>query len=285
MLRSVFSSMLRVLRPDAPRTAHSAGEWSYPEPPEWMHTAPMPSAADYERGDYILNAMGNHRHRAADATLRRNQWGEDYRLKYLLLFLDVRDLAVLELGPFWGYHSLMLDKMGAARIVGVEGRENNIRTCENVKQCFGLDRATFVLQDIEGLAKGEQPQFSGPFDLVFCLGLLYHMPDPLSILRWCRHQAPSLFLGTHYFEPSELDRYRLPLFEVVSTAELSGGRFAGAWYQEGGLSDGPSGLSERSFWPCEKDLYEMLRLAGYRHVNVLGRDLHNNMPHVTLIAE
>jgi hypothetical protein len=51
------------------------------------------------------------------------------------------------------------------------------------------------------------------------------------------------------------------------------------------MIDPVSGASPFSFWPKEADLISMLHDAGYRRVDVLGRDLLNRMPHITLIAE
>jgi len=282
MLTTIVKAAFRKLGLDIRRLPQT---WSYPPLPEWMHAAPMPSESEMKDGNYLFSMLGNRNYRSDKITLRRTKWGEDYRLKYMLSALDVRGLNVLELGPFWGYHTAMLDKLGAESIVAVEGRESNIRVCEKVKQRYGLHRATFVCQNIEDLAKGEQPKFSGPFDLVFCLGLLYHLPDPASVLAWCRQRAPSLFLGTHYFEAAERQRYRPPVFTANAVLEQNGGRFEGMWYQEGGPDDGPSGLSPRSFWPKESALISMLRSVGCTRINVLGRDLQDNLPHVTLIAE
>lgn len=285
MLNAFVKAVFRKFGLDLRRLPAGQQVWNYPPLPEWMHTAPMPSESEMSEADYLFTTLGNRTFRSDEITLRRTKWGEDYRLKYILMMLDVRGLNVLELGPYWGYHTFMLDKLGAAGVVAVEGRESNIRVCEKVKQRYGLDHATFVLQNIENLAKGETPRFTGSFDLVFCLGLLYHLPAPLSTLAWCRQQAKSLFLGTHYFEPAERQRYMSPAFTADAVLEQDGKTFEGVWFREGGLDDGPSGLSPRSFWPREPDLIAMLKSAGYSRINVLGRDLQNNSPHIMLLAE
>ncbi|GIW79286.1 MAG: hypothetical protein KatS3mg105_1093 [Gemmatales bacterium] len=259
--------------------------WGYPPAPPWMHTAPLITEAEAESADHLFSTLANRVYCSEQVTLRRTPQGEDFRLKYLLLMLDVRDLSVLELGPYRGHHTFMLDKLGAKRIVAVEGREGNLRECEKVKERFGLEKATFVLQNIEELADGAEPRFHGPFDLVFCLGLLYHLPDPVKALCWCRRQAPSLFLGTHYVEPAEADRYTTSHFTADASLERNGQRFHGLWYHEKGREHGPAGLSPRSFWPYEPDLIAMLELAGYRRIHVLGRDLQAGWPHITILAK
>ena len=285
MIKNFVKSLFRKLGLEVHRLPKGQPLWNYPTPPQWMHTGAMLTEPELEDGSFLLQVFGNRVFRSKEITLRRSKYGEDYRLKHIVAALDVRGLRVLELGPYFGHHTFLLDKLGAAGIVAVESRENNVRMCEKLKKQFGLDRATFVLQDVEALVKGEEPKFSGPFDLVFCMGLLYHLPDPVSALIWFRRQAPSLFLGTHYFEPAEPGRYPSHTYISDAVIEQNGQRYHGVWLVEGGVGHAPSGMSPRSFVPNEADLLRMVRAAGYSQISVLGRDLQYNTPHITLIAE
>lgn len=257
------------------------------ECPAWMDPGgPLPED-DAMSGPWESSAleMVTHAHRPPRLGYRRRSFGEDYRIKYVASFLDPRGLRVLELGPCEGYWSVLLEKMGVRENVAVELRPENLDRCRRIQQLHHLDRTTFLRHNVEALASGkESPGYSGPFDLVFSLGFLYHVPDPAGILRWCRTQAPRLFLGTLYVEPAESRRYLPALFQAAESS--GGGRvYRGLEYREGGLSDPISGASAFSFWPYESDLITMLRDAGYTRVDVLGKDLLNRMPHITLLAE
>ncbi len=175
--------------------------------------------------------------------------------------------------------------MGVLENVAIEVRPENLAKCQRIKELYRLDRTTFVLRNLEDLYEGRETLADpGPFDLVFCLGLLYHLPRPAMALRWMRSRAPRLFLGTHYVEPAEGRRY-LP--HVLRKAEyVEGGKtYRGMEYREGGMGDPISGASPASFWPIEADLVAMIRDAGYSRVEVLGRDLLNRMPHITIMAD
>jgi len=37
----------------------------------------------------------------------------------------------------------------------------------------------------------------GKFDVVFCSGLLYHLPEPWKIVREARTVSPGIFIWTH----------------------------------------------------------------------------------------
>ncbi len=255
--------------------------------PSWSEVAAPLPVDDVIPGRWITNVleMVTHAHRPARLAYHRRHYGEDPRIKYAAFFLDLRGARVLELGPYEGYWTVLLEKMGVRENVAIELRPENLAKCRRVKDLFGLDRTSFVAQNIEHLYEGkEPPAYEGPFDLVFCCGLLYHLPEPAKALRWMRTQAPRLFLGTHYVEPAEARRY---LAETFTPAKLRDGdhSYLGMNYREGGLADPVSGASPHSFWPHEADLVAMVRAAGYERVDVLGKDLLNRIPHITLIAE
>jgi 2-polyprenyl-3-methyl-5-hydroxy-6-metoxy-1,4-benzoquinol methylase len=179
-------------------------------PPAWTAIdTPIPDD-DVVPGPWISNVLETvtHAHRPSRLAYHRRHYGEDYRLKYFVSFLDLRGLRTLELGPYEGYWSVLLEKMGVRENVAVEVRAENIEKCRRVKELYGLEHTTIVQQNIEHLYNDrEPPRFSGPFDLVFNVGLLYHLPDPARALRWCRSQSSRLFLGTLYVEPAEARRY------------------------------------------------------------------------------
>jgi SAM-dependent methyltransferase len=232
-----------------------------------------------------LFMFANRSYRPARLLYRRSRFGDDQRLKYLLYFLDLRGLRTLELGPLTGYHSIILEKLGVRESVAVEGREDNYRLCLQVKERYQLERTTFVHQNIEAIYSGQEPAaFTGSFDVALCLGVLYHLPDPARALEWLRTQAPTLFLATHYFEPAEAKRYRSDKFTDASYRHR-GRAYRVKQYREGGLEDPHSGLSRFSLWPYEEDLIRMLEDAGYNEIHLLGRDLHNQKPHLTLLAD
>jgi len=202
-----------------------------------------------------------------------------------LFFLDVRGYRILELGPLEGHHSVILEKLGILENVAIEGRRDNYEKCLRVKELYGLSVTTFHNENLEDLFEGRrQLPMRGNFDLVFALGVLYHMPDPGAALAWCRAQAPQLFLGTHYVEPA-FRRSSLGGTHGLETYVSKGRTYRCRWYQEGGLKDPISGMSLRSCVLYQPDLIRMLHDAGYGRVSVLGKDIQNHNPHITLLAE
>ena len=95
------------------------------------------------------------------------------------------DLACCE-----GWFSHKLLEWGAARVVGIDIRERNIRRAELVRDHFGIDPAQLAFRqaDLFSLDLDE----AGRFDVVLVLGLIYHVEDPAGALRRARRLTGSL---------------------------------------------------------------------------------------------
>ena len=150
--------------------------------------------------------------------------------------------TILELGAHEGSHTLQLaERPGVRRVVALEGREDNLRRAQLVLEAFGPTNLEFRHANIEQL---EPAEFAG-FDAVFCSGLLYHLPEPWTLIRKLAGICRFLYLDTHY----------------SITREAVVGPYAGRWYKEG--QDSLSGLSRRSFWLTFKDLVFILMENGF----------------------
>jgi SAM-dependent methyltransferase len=228
--------------------------------------------------------LANRHYRPSVMAYGGGPHAEDRRLKYLVHYLDVRDRQVLELGPLYGHFTVMLDKLGAKSIIGVEARPENVEVCERLKATYGLSTVRFVQHDIERLSRGEEkPTLDLASDVIFNAGLLYHLTDPVAVLRWCREQAPEMLLMTQYYEPKAPRYYPAGNFQPA-TVQLATGVVPAMSYREGGMSDPLSGTAARSIWLTEECIVTALHEAGYPRVDTLGRDLVGSHPHISFIA-
>ena len=82
--------------------------------------------------------------------------------------LRVVDLACLE-----GLYAIELARRGAT-VVGIEGRETNLVKGVFVKDVLALDNLRLVKDDVRNLSRDKY----GRFDVVLCLGILYHLDAP-----------------------------------------------------------------------------------------------------------
>jgi SAM-dependent methyltransferase len=80
----------------------------------------------------------------------------------------ILDLACLE-----GMYALELARRGAD-VVAIEGREANLEKARFAARALDLDRIDFRLGDVRDLSRERH----GEFDVVLCLGILYHLDAP-----------------------------------------------------------------------------------------------------------
>lgn len=175
--------------------------------------------------------------------------------------------SVLELGSLEGGHTCGLTRLpGVKRVVGVEGRAENIIRAKFVQKKLGY-RAEFVQADLESYDLSKL----GRFDTIYCCGLLYHLTKPWDLLARIAKVTDRLFLSTHF------------TLETPPPARENG--IPGQWVGEFGLADPLSGLSRQSFWPTRAGLTQMLKVVGFRERHAYeSNEKHPNGPLVTLSA-
>jgi SAM-dependent methyltransferase len=105
-------------------------------------------------------------------------------------------MRVLELGPLEGAHTYQLEKLGAASILAIEANAEAFLKCLITKEITGLRAANFMHGDFSQYLANSNENF----DLVFCCGVLYHMPDPLALIGSIARCTKRCFVWTHYYD-------------------------------------------------------------------------------------
>jgi tRNA (mo5U34)-methyltransferase len=129
------------------------------------------------------------------------------RMAMIGLPADLRGMSVLDIGAWDGAFSFEAERRGASRVVAVDsfcwngegwGTKDGFECARRVLNSRVEDREIEVL-DLS-------PETAGVFDLVLCLGVLYHMKHPLLALERvasvCRRQ---MILWTQ-IDLADLDR-------------------------------------------------------------------------------
>ena len=172
-----------------------------------------------------------------------HSYDDDWRVKmFFECFPEPR--TILELGSFEGGHSVELARPECVeRLVGLEGRPENIERAELVAELLGRGNIEFRAADLD--RADLEPH--GRFDAVFCAGLLYHLTRPWRLLEEIAKVTDRLLLDSHY--------------SATGADELEGHR--GSFAEEGGYDDVLSGLSPRSFWLTLGGLIKVLTDNGF----------------------
>ena len=128
---------------------------------------------------------------------------------------------VLELGPLEGAHSYQLEQLGADPVIAVEANTDAFLKCLLVKEMLQL-KTRFLFGDALAYLRGANESF----DMVLCCGILYHMADPLELIKQICIHSRRCFVWTHYFDPAS------PLREGVRVARLAEKNGFTAMYHE-----------------------------------------------------
>jgi 2-polyprenyl-3-methyl-5-hydroxy-6-metoxy-1,4-benzoquinol methylase len=96
-----------------------------------------------------------------------------------LLGDHLEQASILDIACHCGAFSLDMAHRGAKRALGFDVRAANIRQAEFLKKYYRIDNAAFEQSDVYGYRTAEV------FDVVMCLGILYHVVRPIELLELC----------------------------------------------------------------------------------------------------
>jgi tRNA (mo5U34)-methyltransferase len=101
--------------------------------------------------------------------------------------IDMRDKSVLDLGCWDGYWSFYAEQRGARRVLATDDNTQNWAGSAGLllaKELFGSNIETRLEVSVYDLSSIEEQ-----FDVIFCLGLYYHLYDPLYAFSQIRHRC------------------------------------------------------------------------------------------------
>lgn len=111
-------------------------------------------------------------------TIGKGVAGDEVKLRRILQCVSdwssgLDGLRVLDLACLEGLYAVELARHGA-KVVGIEGREANIAKARFAQEVLGLKQLEFHQDDVRNLGRDQY----GEFDVVLCLGILYHLDEP-----------------------------------------------------------------------------------------------------------
>lgn len=172
------------------------------------------------------------------------------RLPEIRLPEDLAGLSVLDVGAWDGFFSFEAERRGAKRVLATDSfcwGQGGWGTKAGFELARRALRSKVEDSDIDPLELS--PEKIGTFDLVLCLGVLYHMRHPLLALE----------------RVASVTRGRLILQTQVDLAGLT--RPAIAFYQGSELHNDPTNWCG----PNPAAVVAMLRTVGFGHVEVVSQ--------------
>jgi SAM-dependent methyltransferase len=208
----------------------------------------------------------------------------DPRINWVISkFESLAGKNVLELGPLEGGHSYMALKAGANSLIAIEANQLSFIKCLIIKELLRLDKASFLFGNFLPWLQSNQRVF----DLVLCCGVLYHMPDPLTLLQEIARSAGHIYIWTHYvpddYNPENNKISRLSgsqthnfqgkeLLLYQNSYAIHGAEFCGGVYSE-------------PVWMRRNDIFDVLNLLGFSKIEIESESLdHPAGPAIGFLA-
>jgi len=127
--------------------------------------------------------------------------------------------TVLDLGCHCGIMSLDFADRGINEVTGYEIRKNNLDQARFLQEYYRINNVKFVQKDVYDVVP--EPQY----DVVLCLGLLYHVIRPIDVIEVCYKKAKKFVIVDTITHKNPISAYMViggknPNIAVEGTREI-----------------------------------------------------------------
>lgn len=213
---------------------------------------------------------------------------EDARVDWAeQVFGNFTDWNILELGPLEAGHSYMFQEKKASSVLSIEANTRAYLKCLSIKEILKLDKVEFKLGDFITFMEKDNSKY----DLVFASGILYHMMDPIKLLKLMSNVSDRLFIWTHYYDAETVlnSEDLSQKFSPVETLEFEGESYKYATQSYGkalGWSGFCGGPEQTCKWLTRDSIFKALKEFGFTDIQVHFDTLnHQNGPSFAICAK
>jgi hypothetical protein len=245
----------------------------------------MPSAQN------AINALPGWNHALPDAagvTAGIGSLHDDPRIAWALeQFGSIEGKRILELGPLEAAHTALIDRQAPGILHSIEANKLSFLRCLIVKEILNFKHARFFLGDFVPWL--EKPPTR--YDFIIASGVLYHMQDPVHLLKLISANTDSFYIWTHYY-----DRAAMPVDDLRHTpfvgdpeiqtvngisAHLHTRSYHGAWQSKSFCG----GIHDLHRWIAKNDIIDLIRSFGFDDVRTAHDEPnHQNGPSFSIFA-
>lgn len=104
---------------------------------------------------------------------------------------EMKGLKVLDIACNAGFYSFELAKMGAS-VFSIDNSYEDIVRAKFAKKILGLENVNFDIMDVNNMVK----KINKKFDFALCLGLLYHVDNPKTVIKSVSQLSDSVIFET-----------------------------------------------------------------------------------------
>jgi tRNA (mo5U34)-methyltransferase len=167
---------------------------------------------------------------------------------------SLRGKRVLDVACNCGGFSVQAAKLNSEYVLGIDVVDHYIEQAVFLKCALGLENTEFEVMDIDNLDESTV----GKFDVTFCFGILYHLENPIRVMRKLASITKSIMLVDTTVVRTQTQKMPLwvmhsPSVSTVDSIDVTTSR----WRREEGFIE---------FYPNEKAVADLLRFLGFSEV-------------------
>jgi hypothetical protein len=169
--------------------------------------------------------------------------------------------TALDVACHQGFFAIHLARKGCRSVTAVDARQQHVDDARLMGRAYGLQNLRVEQHNV---TDGSCPDL-GTFDIAVMFGLLYHVENPVGLLRWARRHTRRVCVVETQIGPS-------PGAAIDWGTHLVQRQVAGSFYviDETGETDEPeSGLTEISLCPSLDALIWIMTKVGFSRVEIV----------------
>lgn len=211
---------------------------------------------------------------------------DDERIKWAeSLLKGFTGKKILELGPLEAGQTFALENLGAASIDAIEVSARAYLKCLVAKEILKLKRSRFMLGDLVPYLEHTKNHY----DICIACGVIYHMLDPILVIKHLSEHCNKLFIWTHYYDNQIIQKNNdlKARFNKEIHIECDGQKYSGYPFGYGEALTNKvfsGGKKEGSVWLTRSSLLSALTYYGFKIINSKNED-HINGPAIWIAAE
>jgi tRNA (mo5U34)-methyltransferase len=180
------------------------------------------------------------------------EWRCDLKWHRLLPILpDMTNKIILDIGCNNGYFMFEIAKHAPKKVIGIDPSAIYRYQFKAIQNEYKAENIEFIPVGFEKI-----PELNTTFDIIFCMGILYHHPNPIDILKICKNAlnpGGTLIIETlvanHTFEPKPTYAKMKNVFCIPTIKTLE------TWIQNAGF-DAPICHNQTQTTPEEQRVTE-----------------------------
>jgi hypothetical protein len=177
--------------------------------------------------------------------------------------------------------------MGAKKIFAIEANSRAFLKCLCIKEIFDLNKVIFRYGDFRSFFEENDEQY----DVLIASGVLYHMSDPLHLIKQISRVSDQIFIWTHYYDEIVINS-RPDLrnkFRKLEDVEVDGIHCQWIEQSYGSALDWSGfcgGSGPTSKWLTRQSIISFLTSSGYNQIDISFESPdHPNGPSFALCAQ